>query len=235
MNIINKFPYTDFHELNLDFILRDIKNLSDKIASLLFDLKLENSNDNKLLLKDKEDNTISSVTVGYSSRSGHSATSDTSGSAETATRASKAVTDVNGSNLTGYVKTVESSGNLITFKNGDNNPVATVTVSTGDITIVDLVTPEETASVYGYYFHDLLDALSVDGMIALTSNYTGGQISQLMQNGNAVYIRHIHNRAEIYDAFIPITLNPTLYFIYDMKTFKIIPNNETSIKIQRVN
>lgn len=235
MNIINKFPYTDFHELNLDFILRDIKKLSDKISSLLFDLRLDNSNDNKLLLKDKDNNTISSVTVAYSSRSGHSDTSDTSGTAETATRASEAVTDVNGNNITGYVKTVESSGNLITFKNGDNNTVASVTVTTGDITIVDLVTPEETASVYGYYLYDLLDALFVDGEIALKSNYTAGQISTLMQNGNGVYIRHKHNRSEVYDAFVPLTMNPTLYFIYDLKTFKIIPNNATSVKIQRVN
>lgn len=37
-NIINKYPYTDFHELNLDYILSQINANNDKVESLASDL-----------------------------------------------------------------------------------------------------------------------------------------------------------------------------------------------------
>lgn len=126
MGLFNKFPYTDFHELNLSFIFDDLEKLANRIKDIVIGLKLENSNDNKLVLKDENDNPISSVTVAYSSRSGHSDTSDTSGSAETATRASKAVTDVNEKNITSYVASGEMTNNILVLKDSIGHTVSTL-------------------------------------------------------------------------------------------------------------
>ena len=35
MNIFNKFPYTDFHELNLDYILKEINSLKTEISNFV--------------------------------------------------------------------------------------------------------------------------------------------------------------------------------------------------------
>lgn len=37
----NKYPYTDFHELNADFILQRIKNIEDQIANIKEDIEGE--------------------------------------------------------------------------------------------------------------------------------------------------------------------------------------------------
>ena len=41
MGFFNKYPYTDFHELNADFILNRIKNIEDQIANIKEQIEAE--------------------------------------------------------------------------------------------------------------------------------------------------------------------------------------------------
>lgn len=34
-NFLNKYPYTDFHELNLDYVLKTVKNINDKVDNFI--------------------------------------------------------------------------------------------------------------------------------------------------------------------------------------------------------
>ena len=34
-NFLNQFPYSDFHEMNLDWILKELKNISNEMASFI--------------------------------------------------------------------------------------------------------------------------------------------------------------------------------------------------------
>ena len=56
MGMFDQYPYTDFHEMNLDFIL--------KLAKDTMGLHLEMVGD-KLALKNMNGETVSDVTVGY--------------------------------------------------------------------------------------------------------------------------------------------------------------------------
>lgn len=91
MGIFDQYPYTDFHEMNLDFIL--------KLAKDTMGLHLEMVGD-KLALKNMNGETVSDVTVGY---------------------AIKAWKDNNGNPIDGYLMNVASSGTTVVFTRGDGS------------------------------------------------------------------------------------------------------------------
>ena len=82
-------PYTDFHELNLDFLLREFRKYGG--------LKLAVQGDKLVMLNDK-DEVVSSVTISY---------------------ATKALTDKNGRDITAYIYTVAGVGDTVVFTHGD--------------------------------------------------------------------------------------------------------------------
>ena len=82
-------PYTDFHELNLDFLLREFRKYGG--------LKLAVQGDKLVMLNDK-DEVVSSVTISY---------------------ATKALTDKNGKDITAYIYTVAGVGDMVVFTHGD--------------------------------------------------------------------------------------------------------------------
>lgn len=82
-------PYTDFHELNLDFLLREFRKYGG--------LKLAVQGDKLVMLNDK-DEVVSSVTISY---------------------ATKALTDKNGKDITAYIYTVAGVGDTVVFTHGD--------------------------------------------------------------------------------------------------------------------
>lgn len=82
-------PYTDFHELNLDFLLREFRKYGG--------LKLAVQGD-KLVLMNDNDEVVSSVTISY---------------------ATKALTDKNGKDITAYIYTVAGVGDTVVFTHGD--------------------------------------------------------------------------------------------------------------------
>ena len=61
----NKYPYTNFHELNLDWIINEVKNLKNRVDSLIRNEEIKNGNryDYVLCVGD-------SYTSGYGSQSG---------------------------------------------------------------------------------------------------------------------------------------------------------------------
>ena len=81
MGIINQYPYTDLHSINLDYVI--------KLCRENMGLHLEISG-NQLLLKTEAGNVISSVTIHYAEEAGHAATATSATSAASATNATNA-------------------------------------------------------------------------------------------------------------------------------------------------
>ena len=81
MGIINQYPYTDLHSINLDYVI--------KLCRENMGLHLEISG-NQLLLKTEAGNVISSVTIHYAEEAGHADTATSATSAASATNATNA-------------------------------------------------------------------------------------------------------------------------------------------------
>ena len=81
MGIINQYPYTDLHSINLDYVI--------KLCRENMGLHLEISG-NQLLLKTEAGSVISSVTIHYAEEAGHAATATSATSAASATNATNA-------------------------------------------------------------------------------------------------------------------------------------------------
>lgn len=91
MGLFDKYPYTDFHEMNLDFIL--------KLAKESMGLHLDVSGD-KLQLKNAAQEVVSQVTVSY---------------------ATKALNDVHGNPIDAYIMNAGTSGTTVVFTKGDGS------------------------------------------------------------------------------------------------------------------
>ena len=89
MGLINGFGYTNFHEVNLDYIIKLVR----ENAGLHLDIS-----GNQLLLKTLDGNTVSSVTIHYAEEAGHADTATTATNATYATSASTATTATNATN-----------------------------------------------------------------------------------------------------------------------------------------
>lgn len=81
MGIINQYPYTDLHSINLDYVI--------KLCRENMGLHLEISG-NQLLLKTEAGSVISSVTIHYAEEAGHADTATSAISAASATNATNA-------------------------------------------------------------------------------------------------------------------------------------------------
>lgn len=88
--MFHKYPYTDYHELNLDYIM--------KLCRENVGLHLNVLGDNLRLVNDNGD-VVSSVTVSY---------------------AEKALSDKNGKDIDTYIFSAGTSGDTIVFTHGDN-------------------------------------------------------------------------------------------------------------------
>ena len=80
-DLINKYPYTDFHAVNLDYILKVVRENAG--------LHLEVSG-NQLLLKTADNTIISAITIPYATEAGSSNTAQSAAYASTAGSASSA-------------------------------------------------------------------------------------------------------------------------------------------------
>lgn len=80
-DLINKYPYTDFHSVNLDYILKVVRENAG--------LHLEISG-NQLLLKTADNTIISAITIPYSTEAGSANTATSAGYASTAGSAASA-------------------------------------------------------------------------------------------------------------------------------------------------
>ena len=80
-DLINKYPYTDFHAVNLDYILKLVRENAG--------LHLEESG-NQILLKTADTTIVSSITAPYAASAGSANTANSAGYAATAGSASSA-------------------------------------------------------------------------------------------------------------------------------------------------
>lgn len=80
-DLINKYPYTDFHAVNLDYILKLVRENAG--------LHLEDSG-NQILLKTADNTIISAITAPYAASAGSANTANSAGYASTAGSASSA-------------------------------------------------------------------------------------------------------------------------------------------------
>lgn len=81
MGIVNQYPYTDMHSINLDYII--------KLCRENMGLHMEISG-NQLILKTADGTIVSSVTVHYAEEAGHASTATSATSAASATNATNA-------------------------------------------------------------------------------------------------------------------------------------------------
>lgn len=109
MGIVNQYPYTDMHSINLDYII--------KLCRENMGLHLEISG-NQLILKTADGTIISSVTVHYAEEAGHASTATSATSAASATNATNAQNATYATNAahasTADSATVAATANLAT-------------------------------------------------------------------------------------------------------------------------
>ena len=97
--LVNNYPTTNFHEINLDYIIKLVRENNG--------LHLDVSG-NQLLLKTLDGTTVSSVTVHYAETAGHADTATSATNATYATTASTASTATNASNA-GHALTADTA------------------------------------------------------------------------------------------------------------------------------
>ena len=183
MGMFDQYPYTDFHEMNLDFIL--------KLAKDTMGLHLEMVGD-KLALKNMNGETVSDVTVGY---------------------AVKAWKDAEGNPIDGYFLNVAGSGTSLVFTRGDGTaksitvPYATAAaqdidgkdiedyvynlqvsgdklrITKGDGTATEITVPyaiKASTDANGKYITTYAANLVVDGNNVRLNDATGTQIASIV-------------------------------------------------------
>lgn len=127
MGLIDKYPYTDFHEINLDYLLKKYFEIDDELKSQIAGLKLE-VNEHNILLKDASNNVLASIVAPYSSE------------------ADIANKDVLNNLIVSYLKSVAIDDNIITFTTGDGtNKVIAIPTATG--LVVDCYANEDTNDI----------------------------------------------------------------------------------------
>ena len=89
-NLVNGYPTTNFHEINLDYIIKLVRENNG--------LHLDASG-NQLLLKTLDGTTVSTITVPYATNAGHADTATSANSATFATTATNA-NNINNSQFT---------------------------------------------------------------------------------------------------------------------------------------
>lgn len=107
MEIINNYPYTDMHSINLDYVIR--------LCRENMGLHLEISGD-RLLLKTEDGKIISSVVISYATEANHAASATHATNADTATVAINA----NYASASGSSATADNAANATHAVNADH-------------------------------------------------------------------------------------------------------------------
>lgn len=107
MGIINNYPYTDMHSINLDYVI--------KLCRENMGLHLEISGD-RLLLKTEDGKIISSVVISYATEANHAASATHATNADTATVAINA----NYASASGSSATADNAANATHAVNADH-------------------------------------------------------------------------------------------------------------------
>lgn len=185
--MIPKYPMTDFHEINLDYLLKKYFEIDEKLTTQIAGLAFDN-NSNKLRLLNKDGNVITSVTVAFATNATNAVNANLALRATEADNADMARYDAAGNQITSYAKSIGSDNNVITLYDAYNHVIGSVGVVTGSIIDLDIYNTDgmlETSSL-----RYTLNRMTVNEQKFFNSNYSAEQISDLFIAGNDVHLKH---------------------------------------------
>ena len=173
-DLINKYPYTDFHSVNLDYILKVVRENAG--------LHLEISG-NQLLLKTADNTIISAITIPYSTEAGSANTAvsagyaSTAGSAASATYAATAGSAATATNATNAAHALSadsatSATSAASATNADHATAAdtaTYATSAGSAATADYAT--STGSVD--HAQKAIETITISGNVVRFTTYDG--------------------------------------------------------------
>lgn len=239
MPILPKYPMTDFHEINLDYLLHKYFEIDEKLTTQIAGLKLE-VNAHNILLKDVDNNVLASIVAPYSYEA---LTAASATRASNADEADVAIKDALGNHIVSYVKSVTVNDNVITFFDANGGEIASTSIVTGEVVNVDLHNIGDIP--YNSSLNVILSPLEVNDMIELGCNYSKSQIEALFNGGNSVNLRHYVELLDppqtVYTFGTPLNYDGTIHFGYffsgyvNWREFIIIAGtSDDTIKIKRM-
>lgn len=178
MGIINQYPYTDLHSINLDYII--------KLCRENMGLHLEISG-NSLLLKTEDNTIISSVTIPYATEAGtansatqanYATSSGVAATANYATTAGSATTADTATNAT-HAVTADSATSATTANSAATANYATSAGSANTATTATSASTADFATNAGSVAHTTngIETVTVDGNEIKFSTYGGNTTS----------------------------------------------------------
>lgn len=178
MGIINQYPYTDLHSINLDYII--------KLCRENMGLHLEISG-NSLLLKTEDNTIISSVTIPYATEAGtantatnanYATSSGVAATANYATTAGSATTADTATNAT-HAVTADSATSATTANSAATANYATSAGSANTATTATSASTADFATNAGTVAHTTngIETVTVDGNEIKFSTYGGNTTS----------------------------------------------------------
>lgn len=200
MPIPPKYPMTDFHEINLDYLLKKYFEVDAELKAQIGGLVLDNQF-NKLRLLDKDGNEITSVTVAFATNATLAQTAVNATNAQNATLAARATEadnadmaryDAAGNQITSYVKSVSTTDNVIDFKDAYNRTIGSVSIVSGNISTVEF--SNQSPYDANDAMLEILPNLNVGDSIGFDSTHNWSEINALLDAGNVVNLIHKHTR-----------------------------------------
>lgn len=210
--MIPKYPMTDFHEINLDYLLNKYFEIDSELTSQIAGLKLE-VNAHNILLKDKSNNVLASIVAPYANEANTAASATRASNAD---EADVAIKDALGNHIVSYVKSVTVSDNVITFFDANGGEIVSTSIVTGEVVNVDLHNIGDIP--YNHSLDVILNDLDVNDTAELGCNYSKSQIEALFHGGNNVYLRHyvelLDPEETVYTFDMPLNYDGTIHFGY---------------------
>lgn len=220
-----KYPMTDFHEINLDYLLKKYCEVDDNLTTQIAGLKLE-VNAHNILLKDASNNVLASIVAPYAYEANTAASATRASNAD---EADVAIKDALGNHIVSYVKTIASIDNVITFYDANGGEVASVGVVTGSNIDLDIYNTSDISETRSLRY--TLDRMAVNDEVIYNSNYSAEQIADLFIAGNDIRLKH-HYVSSDPDYNGKYSFNAPLY--YDGLTKFIMMNTDHNKKYQLI-
>ena len=179
-DIISKYPYTDLHSVNLDYILKIVRENAG--------LHLEVSG-NQLLMKTADNTIISAITIPYSTEAGSANTAvsagyaSQAGSAASAQYAATSGTATSATNATtaAFATTAASADYATTAGSANTAASADYATTAGSATTANSATTAAYAETTGNVEHALnaIESVNSSGNILEFTKYNGNKINIL--------------------------------------------------------
>lgn len=213
----HRYPYTDFHELNLDYILDKVNNFADEMKNYVKHVVGTSSGIIKVIDGDGNEGEIGLIK-----------------DALNANNAVNANNDRTGRDIRKYILGASIAGNVITLKNALDEDI-NLTITTTTNTIVTL-TPNEYTAIGDIDF----STVDVGGSLYFDSDKSRSNIGTAFRNDNFIMMKYLSSVGALIPQFaVPVTMGPDELYItipqndYALQTtklytFKILTDNDHS-------